>query len=607
MAIRYLDGSRLQRAFIAAANWVNARRDHLNSINVFPVPDGDTGTNMAATLAYAADGIAHLDRPSIADVQKALGRSVLVGARGNSGFILAQFTRGFLDGIGTETRRVHRSDLARAGQQAAQQAYEAIVDPVEGTILTVMREWSKAVVRLSKELKDLGAIMDGALERARDALEQTREQMALLKEHDVVDAGGQGFVHMLEGMSEFLRTGNVHPGRPESVAAPVEGAVEAAEAMGALSYRFCSHALVENPSIGLEEMKARLETLGDSLIVGGDSELMKVHVHTNDPDALFAMLGGIGTVLENRAEDMQAQTAALAAGRRYVSTGTERQTVGIVLDSTCDLSLETAEEYGIGVVPCLVAFGDEVYRDKEELSLHRFYELLTTHPEHPLTSQPAPADFHQIYENALGTYERVLSVHVAANFSGTYQAARQAAREMAEDRITVLDSETITAPLGAMGIQLARAAREGATIEELTHRLTEMRSHSRLYCVLESLEFLIKGGRITRLQGKIGQTLNLLPILTISDGKLEAVQKVRSPQKGMDAIFERLDLEIPEGAPVIGVAVHGMNDEAAREIAERFSKRYSPEEMMFMEIGPAVGSHAGPGAWGIFYLIGRTV
>jgi DegV family protein with EDD domain len=606
MAIRYLDGGRLQRAFIAAANWVNARRDHLNSINVFPVPDGDTGTNMAATLAYAADGIAHLDSPNIADVKEALGRSVLVGARGNSGFILAQFTRGFLDGIGTETRRIHRSELAQAGQQAAQRAYDAIVDPVEGTILTVMREWSKAVGRLSEEMKDLSAIMDGALEEAHHALQQTQEQMALLKAHHVVDAGAQGFVHMLEGMSEFLRSGKVHPGRLESVAAPVEGAVDAAEAMGDLNYRFCSHALVENASIGTDEMKARLESLGDSLIVGGDRELMKVHVHTNDPDKLFAMLGETGTVLESRAEDMQAQTAALAAGRRYVRTGTEKQTVGIVLDSTCDLSLETAAEYGIGVVPCLVAFGDDVYRDKEELSLHRFYELLTTHPDHPLTSQPAPADFHQIYENALSTYERVLSVHVADTFSGTYQAARHAAREIAPDRITVLDSETLTAPLGAMGIQLARAARGGATVEDLTHRLTEMKSHSRLYCVLDSLDFLIRGGRISKLQGKVGQTLNLLPILTISGGKLEAVQKVRSPQKGMDAIFERLDVEIPEGAPVTGVAVHGMNDEAAREIAERFTGRYSPEEMMFMEIGPAVGSHAGPGAWGIFYLIGTT-
>ena len=143
-------------------------------------------------------------------------------------------------------------------------------------------------------------------------------------------------------------------------------------------------------------------------------------------------------------------------------------------------------------------------------------------------------------------------------------------------------------------------------VEELVHRLEEMRLHSRLYCVLETLECLVRGGRISRLGGWVGQVLGLLPILTIQDGTLEAVHKVRSSERGFEEIFRRFDDEIPEGVSVIGVTAHGGNPEMARRAGEEFERRYAPVEMMHFEIGPAVGTHAGPGAWGVFYLTAGT-
>ncbi len=602
MAIRYLNGARLQKTFIAASNWVNAHREHLNSINVFPVPDGDAGTNMAMTLAYAVDGIAHLDRPSLDEVRDELGRAVLVGAMGNSGFILAQFTRGFLEGFGRGTRRLHREELARACQKASQRAYDAIVEPVEGTILTVMREWSRAVTSLSREPRDIGAILDGALERAKLALARTQEQMALLKKHGVVDAGAQGFVHMLEGISELINRGVLHPARSEPAAAASAQALEAAGETASLTYRYCTQALVEEPGIGAQELKTRLKKMGDSLIVGGDSDLLKVHIHTNSPDEVFALLKEVGTLLDAGAEDMQAQTDALTSRRIQIKPRSQRQTVGIVMDSTCDLSLELAAEAGITVVPCLIAFGDEVLKDKVELTTDRFYEMLRTHPLHPTTSQPAPGDLEDVYETALHSYEEVLSVHLSGKMSGTFQVAVNAAEEVDRDRITVVDSETFTVPMGAMGLQLARQAREGKGVRELVYRLDEMRRHSRLYCVLETLECLIKGGRVSRLRGWVGQVLGLLPVLTIQDGMLEAVHKVRSSQSGLEEILKRLDDEIPEGVPIVGVTAHGANPEMAQRAGEEFERRYCPAEMLHLEIGPVIGAHAGPGAWGIFYL-----
>ena len=160
----------------------------------------------------------------------------------------------------------------------------------------------------------------------------------------------------------------------------------------------------------------------------------------------------------------------------------------------------------------------------------------------------------------------------------------------------------MTVTMGLIGLKLAQRARDGTSLEELLFRMREMQAHSRLYCVLETIDCLIKGGRISRTRGWVGQTLGLLPILTLQDGLLVAIQKVRNSEKGFEEVFRRLDDEIPEGMPVIGASAHGLNPEMAMRASGEFRRRYSPVEMLDVEIGPAVGAHAGPGAWGIAYL-----
>ncbi len=602
MGIRYLDGTRLQRIFIAAANWVNARREQLNAINVFPVPDGDTGTNMAATLTYGVDGIAHLDRPSLEEVRAVLGRTVLIGAQGNSGFILAQFMRGFLDSFAADTRRIHREELGPACLNAFRRAYEAVLEPVEGTILTVMREWAHAVETRSKELRDLGEILEGALERARAALTATREQMSLLREHGVVDAGAQGFVHMLEGISEFIRRGAIHPGRPPVLQKAPPSLLEAAAASGNTSNRFCTQALIENPVCTAADLKAQLEPLGESLIVSGGADLLKVHLHTGDPDRLFTLLAACGTLLDTKVEDMRAQTEAVAGRRHRVRRPAAPGEVALIMDSTCDLQPDVAGEAGITIVPCYVTFGDERFRDRVELDTARFYELCRTRPEHPLTSHPTLADYREAYEEALGTHRHVLSLCLTSKLSGVYQVAVEAAREVDPERITVVDTGIFSLPFGFMGLRLARWIREGQGIPELLHHLEEMKHHSRLYCMLDTLEYVIRSGRVSKLRGRVGKAFGLLPILTIQDGLLEPVGKARGAEKGRADVLRRLDDEIPDGMPVCGVVGHGANPEAAEAIGRAFEQRFQPIEMIYLEIGPAIGVHAGPGVWGLFYI-----
>src|SRR6476659_8009201 len=209
ISIAYLDGRRLARAVIAGARFVADRAEPLNKINVFPVPDGDTGTNLASTLQKIAAGIARIRKRHMREMSRALADEAVAGARGNSGAIMAQFFSGFSDAL-PEAPRVSTRDFAAAVVGASESAYAAIARPVEGTILTVIRDWAGAVERRAEELKDFAVLLPETLRDAKKSLENTPNQMKALKQAGVVDAGAQGFVYLLEGIVKYLREAARH-------------------------------------------------------------------------------------------------------------------------------------------------------------------------------------------------------------------------------------------------------------------------------------------------------------------------------------------------------------------------------------------------------------
>ena len=204
IAIAYLDGRRLSRAVIAGARFVADRAEPLNKINVFPVPDGDTGTNVAATLQTAAAGIAHVRQRHVRELSRTLANETLGSARGNSGAILAQFFCGFAEGL-PDASRVAADGFGAAVVRASDSAYGAIARPVEGTILTVIRDWARYVARRAEKVKDFAELLPESLAEAKRSLQNTPSQMKVLAKAGVVDAGGQAFVYMIEGIVRYLR------------------------------------------------------------------------------------------------------------------------------------------------------------------------------------------------------------------------------------------------------------------------------------------------------------------------------------------------------------------------------------------------------------------
>lgn len=277
MAILYCDAERFKQTIIAGADWVFKNRDQLNKINVFPVPDGDTGTNMSVTLTAAIREMEALKEVSLETTVKATAWGALMGARGNSGIILSQVLISLAEGIeGRE--RLFTEDIAFALSRATKKAYKAVLHPTEGTILTVIRETAGTAGEVVKTDKDLAVLLDEMVKSARSSVERTPFLLPKLKEAGVVDAGGLGFLNFLEGMLFIIQGAIERSGTIEDEAMPNGTIIDSVEPH--LNFRYCTEFILKGSRISENTINDALTPLGDSIVVVGDSRLARIHIHT---------------------------------------------------------------------------------------------------------------------------------------------------------------------------------------------------------------------------------------------------------------------------------------------------------------------------------------
>ena len=312
-----MDGAAYRRMLLSAAASIERNKEAINELNVFPVPDGDTGTNMSMTLNTAAQDLRRVENPTLTKAADIAASAMLRGARGNSGVILSLLFRGFskaLKGL-EETDGVGLASAINAGVEAA---YKAVMKPAEGTILTVSRLSGAAAAEFAAENPDLDATLVRAIEAAKEALAETVNQNPVLKKAGVVDAGGMGFVTILEGMLSSLRGQDIEP--------PAEGETKAGADFAALTdeditFTFDTVFIVRKTTDkSIEPFRAYLSSIGDSLVIGEDDDAFKVHVHTDIPGAALTEAQKYGTLELAKIENMRTQYEDMAAGRKPQST-----------------------------------------------------------------------------------------------------------------------------------------------------------------------------------------------------------------------------------------------------------------------------------------------
>ena len=600
MHIEYVDGARLRRALIAGCDFVQQQRAELNRINVYPVPDGDTGTNLALTANAIADHLRKIDSEDLTVVAREAAHAAILGARGNCGMILSHFLLGFADSVAGSSR-VNARGFATALQHAVEHVYRSLERPVEGTIITVMREIAEeAETAATQDFMDLLEIL---LVRGKLAVDRTPDLLPALRSAGVVDAGAKGFVHIVEGVCAYMNGDPLMPGPSVVYVAADEetGAAAVEYPTASEKYRYCTEALVRGAALPpAEEVRAWLRDMGDSLIVIRSGDMLKLHVHTDRPEDVFAYLRTAGSLVTHKAEDMAVQHATVAAGHVQLA----RRPISIVTDSACDLPEEIVRAHGIHVVPLQIVFDGSVLRDRVDISAEQFVARLRE-GEHPTTSQPTPGAFVESFRAAAIDGELVLAVTLGSTLSGTFASANAAAQMVTDAPIRIVDSLGASLTQGLLVLLACELAELGRSGDEIAAEIARVRAQSGIFFTVDVFDNLLRSGRVGRGRVMIAGLLDIKPIMGLdADGRVAPFAKVRGTANVRPRMLDIIAERVPKTAKRIRFGViHVGCRERADSVAAGLRTAYPGSEIIISPATPVIATHLGPGAWGVAYQV----
>lgn len=599
MKIAYLDGPRLRRALIAGCDRAGQHRAELNRINVFPVPDGDTGTNLALTVRCIADRLRKCRDRSVSAVARQAADAGILGARGNCGMILSHFLLGFSAAVEGRVR-LSPADFAAALRSAADHLYRSLERPIEGTILTVIRETADEAERAgSGDFAELAALL---VARAKNALARTPDLLPALRAAGVVDAGAKGFVHLLEGIEALVQNGAAGVEPEPAVSDSVNAAAQADFSADAVQYRYCTEALVRGEALPSETaVREALRARGDSLVILRGDDVLKVHIHTDEPEAIFGYLRTLGELVAHKAEDMTVQHEA-AERAAETATTLVRRPVAIVTDSVSDLPDDVVHAHGIHVVPVSLVCGDEVLRDRIDIDADTFVERLRR-GERPTTSQPSPAEFLEAYRRAAADGEQIVAVLLSSALSGTFASGETAARQFDAAPVHVFDSRGGSLAEGLLALRAAELAEHGMAPPQIIAELERMRDRSGIFFTVETLDNLLASGRVSRSQAWLANLLDIRPILGVDrEGRIAPAARVRGQVHILPRMLSLIEERVPAGSTDVRFGVvHVGRPSIVAEVRAALRARYGDVEIIVAPAAPALATHLGPGAWGIAF------
>ena len=463
MEITTINAELFAKMFLAGANNLEAKKEWINELNVFPVPDGDTGTNMSMTIMSAAKEVAAMTDPTMASLAKAISSGSLRGARGNSGVILSQLFRGFTKVI-AEYDELNVRIISDAFQKATETAYKAVMKPKEGTILTVAKGMSDKAAELGEETDDLVHFCEEIIKAGDHVLSKTPDMLPVLKQAGVVDSGGQGLMQVLKGAMDAL-LGKEVDYNIEAAAQPTEKSSSSnsyidAQAEQEITFTYCTQFLImlEHPFTEKQEMdfKSYLESIGDSIVVVADDEIVKVHVHTNDPGKAMQRgltYGSLTTIIiENMRLERDEKISAMKE-KEMQSTQTAEQEIKAMEELTAEEEVPT-EEKEMGFISVSIGAGiNEIFKG---LGVDHIIEG-------GQTMNPSTEDMLQAIAKV-----NARNIFILPNNKNIIMAANQAASLTEDKNIIVIPTKTIPQGITALVNYIP-----DSTPEDNAERMTE--------------------------------------------------------------------------------------------------------------------------------------
>ncbi len=414
MKHEFVEANILIEMLISGSNNLENHRDVVDRLNVFPVPDGDTGTNMSLTMNAAVEKLHGLKEKTIANVGKTVSNGSLMGARGNSGVILSQILRGFASAVEGK-KALDVFDFAQALSKAANMAYKAVIKPIEGTILTVAREVGEYALELVKEDISIADFFEKLVERANESLENTPNLLDALKEANVVDSGGKGLVLIYEGMYCALIRNPIPKGEHGYFEHSDKPHLKKGEATD-IKYAYCTEFILKSKSISCEQMRVSIEGMGDSMVAASDEDLIKMHIHTNEPGTVLQMALEHGELVNVKIENMRVQNEShMLEEEKVMPVEVEKKKYSIV-----------AVASGEGMASILGDLGVDVVIEGGQ------------------TMNPSTSDFLKAMESA-----NAENIIIFPNNKNIIMAANQA-KEMSDENVIVIPTKNIPQAFSAM-------------------------------------------------------------------------------------------------------------------------------------------------------------
>lgn len=540
MNIEILDGQLFKQMILQAMRYLTKHKENINALNVFPVPDGDTGTNMQLTFSSGANEIKTVDSDKIGDIAKRLAKGLLMGARGNSGVILSQLFRGFAKD--TETKdRLNAKDFASALKKGVETAYQAVMKPVEGTILTVAKDAANKAANVANETDSITQVMKETLKEAKASLRRTPDLLPILKEVGVVDSGGQGLVYIYEAFLAVLEgkaIDDVEHTEPsmENLVNDHHQNVQSHISADEITYGYCTEFMIKrNESVEFDEQsyRAKLSEHGDSLLVISDEQLVKVHIHTEYPGEVMTYSQTFGELINIKIENMREQHAQIVHQEKSEEEkhkDKERKRFGIITVAA-----------GEGLMNLLKSLG-------------------ATYVIHGgQTMNPSTEDFLKAIQEV-----NAEKIFILPNNSNIILAAQQAA-EVANEHVTIIPTKTI--PEGLASLFVFNEDVDFETNElEMKSAMEQIKSGQVTYAVRDTVvnDVMIKKGdylsifekeivatssdRMQALEKLLQQMVDdESELVTIIYGEDVQESEVDALERMLESGFSELEFEIHEG------------------------------------------------------------
>ena len=588
-----LDGRNLYYTFVAGARKVIAHQIELNKINIFPVNDGDTGTNLASTIRSVIESLhPHRSYKITAD---RIAEATLMNARGNSGIIFAQFFYG-LSSETADCNSVNLKQFAESIQRSVKYVYEAVANPVEGTMLTVIKEWADYIYGSWHKYANFDQLLLSSSDVLKKSLSETKTKLKLLARANVVDAGAKGFVLFVEGIIEYIHTRNFKElvqSRAESLALPKTEEVISEN----VAFRYCTEAVLKNTSISQHDMMVLLQQYGDSAVVAGSEKMRRIHVHTDNPADLFYDLKDFGTIAFQKADDMIRQSESVFK-RKF--------NIALVTDSTCDLAEEIIDNYQIHVLPINISFGDNHYLDKITIRPDQFYKMLKDTSDYPKSSQINEKSFINLYSHLASHYDSVIAVNLSDKLSGTFHTSQKAAQIVSKEfdkPITVINSKGISGSVGLVVLRIAEAIEKGYSHDQIITMAEKWVSDSKIFITVLTVKYLVRGGRLSLAKGLIARLLHVSPVISLDEtGKAIVFDKTFNRKANMEKIMTHIRQIVREKPIWNYIVMHANNPEAAEWYKTRMESLTGKKPVSVVNISPIIGAHSGIGASAVAFM-----